>query len=61
MIQEINKTQKILEQLNCFELKDIYLLTYLAMDSKYLVVEGIYGKQFADKFWKLYYPEDSFL
>jgi len=57
MIQEINKTQKILEQMNCFDLKDIYLLAYLARDSKYLVVEEIYGREFAQQFWNKYYGE----
>ena len=55
MIEEIQKTQAILEQMNCFELKDIYLLTYLARDSKYLVVEGIYGREFAQEFWNKYF------
>jgi hypothetical protein len=59
MFEEINKVQLIITEIDdtLFDLKDIYLLTYLARDSKYLVVEGIYGREFAQVFWNKYYGE----
>ena len=57
MFEEINKVQLIITEIDdtLFDLKDIYLLTYLARDSKYLVVEGIYGREFAQQFWNKYF------